>query len=281
MNNNAEITCFFLNLDRSHGRRTHMEAQFERISIQAQRISAFDGTSLSDLDCLKYSPPETAHWKLSKAEIGCFLTHRMVWETIASGKSTYGAVFEDDIHFSNDAADFLRNSAWIPARTAFVKLDATHKPVLTARKRSLAGSDRSVADIHSVVLETSGYIISRICAACLLSLLAPMRAPVDVQMFNPEYRTFKKQKFKQILPAICIQQHHLGDNPIINPDVEQSTIAGFRSEPNLLPNPKLKTGFAKIKRELYRPFRPLGTLFFWVIERMRVKRTWTDIRFRH
>jgi GR25 family glycosyltransferase involved in LPS biosynthesis len=33
----------------------------------------------------------------------------MIWETIASGSRTYGAVFEEDIHFSNDAADFLQD----------------------------------------------------------------------------------------------------------------------------------------------------------------------------
>ena len=44
---------------------------------------------------------------LTLPEFGCFLSHRLIWETIAESEEPMAAVFEDDLHCAADLRELV------------------------------------------------------------------------------------------------------------------------------------------------------------------------------
>lgn len=252
----SDSHCIYINLARSTARRAYMDALFERMSLPVRRFDAVDGASLSD-DKIQNGPELAPDPKpLSAGEIGCFLSHRNIWREIAAGSTQHVAVFEDDIMFSDDAATLLRDLHWIPAKVGFLKLDTGSYPAIVSGLRPVPGTERQIGRLRSRLFGTAGYIISKDYARLLLARTTKLRAPIDMQLFYPEYRTFRRMTCWQLTPAICIQQAMSPDVSFLPSEAEVSRIEPERQaiERDYRP-PKLPFGFAKLKREINRPFR--------------------------
>lgn len=97
---------FMINLLRRPERRKKMEQSFKEIGLQVEHIAAIDGNELTseylDEIGVKFLPGYSdpfQHRPMTKGEIGCFLSHFMIWEKQVLEKLNEVLVLEDDIRF--------------------------------------------------------------------------------------------------------------------------------------------------------------------------------------
>src|SRR5690554_334771 len=101
------IPGHFINLSRASARRRHMESEAARLDLPIERIAAVDGTTMTRSEYQRWHPKAGPMHRLSKPEVACFLSHRTAWMQIVSDDRPFGAVFEDDLTFADDAPAFL------------------------------------------------------------------------------------------------------------------------------------------------------------------------------
>ena len=85
------IKCFYINLDRSHGRRVAIESDFQKISpeFQVERFTAVDGSTEARLND-----------HLSPGQTGCYLSHmRLIHANL--GSESHLMIVEDDESFNS------------------------------------------------------------------------------------------------------------------------------------------------------------------------------------
>lgn len=138
--------AYYINLDHRVDRRTHIEQEFQRIGIPAQRISAV------------YEP--------TRGILGCGKSHVRALESFLRSGATYALIFEDDFTFALPAEEvrstlrsfFAAECAWDVVMLAGNVLNHTEGPLPGLRK---------VLDAQT----TSGYMVTRAFAPRLLQNL--------------------------------------------------------------------------------------------------------------
>jgi len=188
------MKCFVINLDRSADRLAVVQAEFARIGIPFERVAGIDAAAGAPI-----SVP-----RLTEAEVCCFLSHRQCWDAIAYGPDQYGAVFEDDVVFSDDAGAALADDSWIPHDADVVKLETFFNRVRLGRPVS-AVAGYSVRRLLGQHLGACGYILSKQAAARLLRETESFTVPVDVALFSPTQMTTARSTIYQMVPALCLQ----------------------------------------------------------------------------
>lgn len=196
------MRCFVINLDRDRARLDWMTQSFERLGIAFERFPAIDKSTLDENLVHRFAGPPSRGWAL--VEIACFFSHMELWKLIAAGDDAYGAIFEDDIHFSADAAQFLRNSAWIPRNVELVKLETTLIPVWLGRPDHIAMGHK-LHPLRSYHNGTAGYIVSRERASKLLAAATSIDRSIDDFVFDRGY----DPACRQVVPALCAQDMFL------------------------------------------------------------------------
>jgi len=243
---------FVINLDKSRERMAWMDTAFRQMKLEYARVPAIDGQALSREEKVKACLPRTDGLSWTDGEIGVFLSHRECWKKITWGEDKYGAVFEDDLHFATNAADFLTNPAWIPVGTDLVKLE-TYAQETMIDKAAFPVCGHKLARLRTEHWGAGAYIISRKLAGKLLQRTFPLTDQVDVVLFDP---TSKQCDFAiyQLVPSICIQ------DLILRKKRSQgylASIIGDQRDP--LRRKKCKPrGIRKLQREIFRPFLRLA-----------------------
>jgi glycosyl transferase family 25 len=200
------MRCLVINLDRSPGRLAHMTAEFARIQVRFERVSAVDGLMRPEIAALSQI--------LSPTEIACLLSHKACWQMIAEGDEAYGAVFEDDTVFAAKAGPLLADVSWIPADASIIKLETVFRKAVIAMMPSYVGFSFSVARLYGVHLGAGAYIVSKKAARDLLQAAEDFNIPVDHVLFDPTLATSSSKTIYQILPAACAQGLFLKDKSI-------------------------------------------------------------------
>jgi glycosyl transferase family 25 len=242
----VKIQGWYINLDAATGRNAHMQSEAARLGLPLTRMAAVNGKVLAPdtyQDCHK--PVAGMHY-MSPPEIACFFSHQNGWKNIAEGDAPYGAVFEDDLVFADDAAALLNDDAWIPEGTDVVKIETTSRKALLLRPFHSVPGERRLGRLGSQHLGGGGYILSKSFAAKLLQETQEFGAPIDYLLFNPDYAAVPTASVLQLFPAICVQQVRTRTKFL--PDTAESS--GLDEHRKVL---KLR-GFAKVRRELARPF---------------------------
>lgn len=208
------MKCLLINLDRSKDRLAHMTAEFSRLGVAFERVAAIDGRDRPDFDDIPMRPNRVTKLRLTGSEIGCLLSHRACWEIIAQGDDAYGAIFEDDVTFSEQAGALLTSTGWIPADAGIVKLETFFNKTIVGRKRISLGQGLSLARLYGAHIGTGGYVISRQSAHHLVEGTREIGIPVDQVMFNPNLATSSRNIIYQFIPALCAQDQFLGDKAV-------------------------------------------------------------------
>ncbi|UVK43372.1 glycosyltransferase family 25 protein [Mesorhizobium sp. AR07] len=203
------MKCLLINLDRSQDRLAHMTAEFARIGIDFERVTAVDAQGRPDLaeTPMRLNPLTQLH--LTNTEVACFLSHKACWARIAEGDDAFGAVFEDDVVFSENAGPMLADASWIPADAEIVKLETFFKKTRLAWRRSPAGHGFSTSRLHGAHVGAAGYILSRQTARDLIDGTAELGGPVDQVIFNPKFAPAPGKVIYQLVPALCAQERFL------------------------------------------------------------------------
>lgn len=98
-NINNYLNCidiiYWINLDRSTDRRTKMINLLKNINIPNQRITAIDGSKVSDDYIVSHFINDD--YKASKIEYACLLSHLKTIETFSLSNHNTALIFEDDV----------------------------------------------------------------------------------------------------------------------------------------------------------------------------------------
>ena len=249
------IPGYFINLLASKSRAEHMRSESIRLDLQLIRVSAVDGMKLTFNDVTSVHSAVNGLHTMSAQEIGCFLSHRNAWQRIVNGDNTFGAVFEDDLTFSNDARHLMCDDGWIPDGADIIKIETTSRKVLLLPPFFQAIPGRQLGHMASAHMGGGGYILSKTIAARLLKATKEFGAPVDYVLFSPEHMIFPQVSRLQMYPAICVQQ--VRNKTVFLP--ENAEISNLDSAREIL---KIK-GWKKLLRELIRPFNSIYTEFLY------------------
>ena len=181
------IIC--VNLDRSTERWVSIQRQASQLGLVVERFSAVDGSKLNPLP-----------FPIAAGAVGCFLSHRGIWERIMQGSDEYVLVLEDDALLSSDLPAFLQDTSWIPGDADLVHIGGSDP------RCSIEGFPRPAKGrklFRSIKCTgTEGYIITKRCAAVLLKDMVYVDKEFDQVLFNGGRNDLKIYK---IFPALCTQ----------------------------------------------------------------------------
>lgn len=239
------MRIFVINLARNPERLARMEKLLAAQGLQFERLEAVDGKTLKEEEIARWSQRQPdGSLCLSPSEVGCMLSHRHAWEKIAAMETGHAVILEDDIHFSAEAAAFLKSSEWIPADAEIVKIETVKKWKTVVSKKSIPlDHGHSLARLLGQHFGTGGYIITASGARRLLQEIGPVHMAIDQIMFDPASKLFKRLSIYQIMPALCIQDQFLN---VSDPAMTGEVTRAWRA------NRKPKTLAQKAAREAKR-----------------------------
>ncbi|XP_063838051.1 glycosyltransferase 25 family member [Ostrinia nubilalis] len=186
----ARLGCceiFMINLERRPERRRLMELSFKELGMDVTLIKAVDGRTLDMNDLRKHKIKlmpgyeDPYHKRPMKAgEIGCFLSHYMIWNQVVSEQLEVALVLEDDIHF---VAHFRQRFALLMEELKTVDWDLVY-----IGRKILQNGEESYVTQHTTRPRysywTLGYLLSRRGAAKLLAA-QPLARVLPVDEFLP------------------------------------------------------------------------------------------------
>lgn len=267
------MKSYVINLERDAFRREWMRGQAEAHGIALTRFSAIDGDSLSDSEFAKHKDTSFASYSIGKREIACYLSHRAIWEVLATSEDAFAAIFEDDVHFGSGLRDFLSAVDWIPKDADIVRLETSHMLTEYTRKTAARAFGRSLHRLRGRHCGLGGYVLRREAAQFLLANISGIGNAIDEVVFNPESRISRALVTYQLVPA-PVAQNATRARRLRLPELE----SGLQSE-RLAGNPALFSAhlrrLSKVKPRGWKKLwwkvsRPAHRLSFWLACRYRL-----------
>ncbi len=237
---------FVISLKSAFDRRIHIEDQFGGKKIP---FHFFDAIEPSQIDIQARKIGFTIRQgDLSRNELACLLSHVSLWQKAVDEKMPAIAIFEDDVHLSDDADLFLNDSTWL--NFDIVKLEKSYKSVILDLEKIQVfnGKNFVLRRLKKPHLGAAGYVLSYEGAIELLKYIheQDILDHVDQIVFR-NYLNENKLKVYQLNPALCIQDY------ILNPDEQK-----FKTSLQWRDKKKVKLrGREKLLRELGRFFTQL------------------------
>ncbi|HEY1862275.1 MAG TPA: glycosyltransferase family 25 protein [Roseiarcus sp.] len=188
------MKIFLINLDRDSERLAHMRKQLDGLAFE--RVPAVDGSK---------DPPTTKG--LTRFELACLESHRIVWRQFLNGSEDCACIVEDDLHIWPGFATLTESASWIPSGAHSVKLDTYLQKVELGEKQVAVG-ERQIARLYSRHQSSAAYVLTRAGAARYLDLTASASLPADYALF-PNHPRRLGLRIYQLTPAIAIQDHLL------------------------------------------------------------------------
>lgn len=211
------IKSYVINLDKDVERLNFFSENFKRLGLEFERISAVNGRNFVEHDYQEFMRlrPRNDNKGWLRGQMGCFLSHFAAWELIANGTEKYCAIFEDDVHISDDLKNILQDSSWIPASADIIRLETSTNRIRLSSSPLVEFSGRTAYKVRSTSWNTGAYIISKSTAQKLVSLPLSQHQPSDVFLFNFNDSPIVNQlQILQFHPALCTQdkQHENSTN---------------------------------------------------------------------
>lgn len=210
------MKTYIINLDQDTARLAFLTTSFNKLGIPFERISAVDGRKFSDEAYQAFmqvrprlrNKGENKTWL--RGQMGCFLSHYQTWEKIAAGNERFCAVFEDDLHVSDELQKILADDHWIPDDVDLIRLDTSTNRVRLTNAPEVTYLGRTAYGVKSTSWCTGGYLINKRTAQQLINLEPAAHEPSDVILYNFENSAVAKNfKILQFQPALCTQDKHL------------------------------------------------------------------------
>ncbi|VVC96124.1 unnamed protein product, partial [Leptidea sinapis] len=228
---------FMINLKRRTKRRVLMENSFKELGLNVTYLKAFDGKTISKTFLEKYDITLLPEYEdpyhkrpMKTGEIGCFLSHFVLWQRIVDEHLDVTLILEDDVHF---VPDFRRKFLRILDEVKSLDWDFLY----IGRKILMDGEEEYVTDHTTKPLYsywTLGYVIKergakKLLAADPLSKLIPVDEFIPI-MFNQHPSQELKQHFPvrtlkalSASPLLVHPTHYVGDIGYIS-DTEDSIV---------------------------------------------------------
>jgi glycosyl transferase family 25 len=178
---------FVINLTTSADRRQACAEQLDRLGLAPTFVEAVDGRKLSEaqIAALVDEPGrlKRAPQPLTKGEVGCYLSHLAVLETMVAQDIPQALVMEDDLLAGEALPAVLEAIAakdLPPYEMIKLGISEPQTKPFTAIMPLAAGAE--LVRHHNVVNSNLAYVITSAGAERFLGYGRPIRYPVDVAM---------------------------------------------------------------------------------------------------
>ncbi len=164
-------------------RRRQVQSDFEAAGVEFRFFDAVNGKSLNDAELASYNPgTKSAGFKrpLSLPEIGCYLSHYRIWQSICQTKTAWAIVFEDDVEIGPSFANILSGIGALGADPAIIQLNDSNSTVI--RRLSRLTENHVLVDPWIARRVTCGYAINHAAALQMATLALPFSRPIDIDM---------------------------------------------------------------------------------------------------
>ncbi|MFC3096000.1 glycosyltransferase family 25 protein [Alteromonas sediminis] len=175
---------FLINLDKSVERLRNADEQFKRLHIAYERMPAVYGPDLSETELnVHYSAEKNRkiyHKQLNVGEVGCYLSHRKVWQAIVEQNLDFAIVLEDDFSLN---ANFLASIAAVAAVDVewdYIKLAEYPEKRKALSSREFNGF--SLITYDKIPARTGAQAVSLSGAKKLLATSEQFGRPIDIDL---------------------------------------------------------------------------------------------------
>jgi len=182
----TNIPIWVLTLERTPERQRFIEQQLNDLQLSYRIIYGVDGSNLSEAQESKYSPAaakKTVGRPLVAGEIGCALSHAMIFEMIAEQSEEMVMVLEDDALVGEMFARFLDSVERLPRDWDLINLSTGAEQI---------GFGEPIFDIYRMcrfgdhAFGNRAILIRKSAAERLLELVYPVRWYADGLTGQPE-----------------------------------------------------------------------------------------------
>lgn len=174
---------FIINLERSTQRRLAMAEQLEALRLSYEFINGIDGDSLNVGDLPAYAPLRRRLFfgrDLSRAEMGCLLSHRAVYQRMVDSDIDRAVVLEDDAILQPDFPKVIEILIRLPINWHLIRFLARDKVLQQSRRIGPLSHNYFLLRPIKAYGGAYGYIISLSGARRLLTLMQNNWLPVDI-----------------------------------------------------------------------------------------------------
>lgn len=183
MNKFPPIFC--ISLTRATARRAAMTKRLDALGFPYQIIDAVDGATL-DLsqfgDRLRLDKFRRKFGRdMLPGEIGCFLSHYNLWESLIATGEEYALVLEDDVDLSADFAAVVADVVALELEWDVVLLHTPRKHRVDSIVRKMGGGDYALGRPKRRLAGTAGYLIRLRGARRLHEYCREINSPIDIQ----------------------------------------------------------------------------------------------------
>lgn len=233
---------FMINLKRRTERRVKMQTNFDALGLDVRTFPAFDGKQLTDAKVaelgIQFLPGylDPYHKRpMTFGEIGCFLSHYYIWETMVKEGIKVALVLEDDIKFEPHFRDNVAS--------VFEQIKTAKQPwnlIYFGRKRLQDSNEPLVPHTTNLFYVdysywTLGYMLNldgakKLLAAKPLQKLLPVDEFLPIMFDRHPNAAYKNQFSKRDLvawsvhPLLMYPTHYTGETGYISDTEDSSTV---------------------------------------------------------
>ncbi|WP_374446884.1 glycosyltransferase family 25 protein [Providencia sp.] len=187
------MIVFIINLKESSERRMKMQAQLDETKLKYEFINAVNGKDLSETE-LKEIVYDYPNCMLSKGEIGCALSHLLIYKKMANENIEQALILEDD-------ATLPHNIEAVISKTQ--RIDKLTKPniyLLSCVDSYIKNQkiDDNVFKVYQAI-RSHAYIINKKAAKRLISFQTPIKYEADMWWY---FRYFNCANIYCIIPSV-------------------------------------------------------------------------------
>ncbi|MEA1988048.1 MAG: glycosyltransferase family 25 protein [Pseudomonadota bacterium] len=201
------MQVYVINLERNPERLEFIGQRLESINIDFNRIDAVDGYALDKkyIEEFRETSKRPTGWK--EGQIGCFLSHRKVWQVIVDGEAEYGVILEDDLHISSALKGIISNLNWIPKDADVIRLESTTNWVKLTKLGHV--NNRDICLVNNDTWGAGAYVLSKKTARFLLEQDPAIWLPADTYIFAKSLSdTARALKIYQLNPVLVCQDKY-------------------------------------------------------------------------
>lgn len=192
---------YLINLDRQPGRLRFMQGQLAALGITPIRIPAVNGRDPAE----RARSAAASYAQLTPGELGCFESHRRIWQNMVDEGTPAACVLEDDMLLADDFATLdIPDAILNTLDLVKVDYDPTSQPCYGAERIPVTDM-RSISRMLVTERSTGCYIVTLRGAGRLLAGTRNYMLPVDTMMFGTHSRIFWSLDVWKLRDAAAIQ----------------------------------------------------------------------------
>ncbi|KAF3981174.1 MAG: glycosyltransferase family 25 protein [Methylococcales symbiont of Hymedesmia sp. n. MRB-2018] len=183
-----KIPIFIINLKKQLNKKQHMEELCEKYNLAVEFIDAVDGRLLSATEINSVYSEEQAMKNLrrpmTKGEIGCALSHKLIYQKMIDDDIETALIFEDDIQFDNALLSCLAEIDKLPKNWELMLLGHRGSSGYIQAKYSFWYSKKlnqthRIRRLAEAAYGSHGYYLNNRGARKLVQCLQLISRPID------------------------------------------------------------------------------------------------------